>query len=313
MAKQRNSLVIGTALDERSAPALAAGMSIARRGNARVTVAHAFAFPAVIFGPAAGARSLEPLLIDSERQAKTDSLRGQLTRYRHHDTSEPRLVVEPGTPHRLLLNTATATGAHLIVLGGPREGTLATLLGSTSDRVVRGAVCPVLIVHNDAALPPKRILAPVDLSPLSEQALLRGLHSVAAWADPAGPPRVELLFVLSEKERYRTRQFTPEQVDRLARDEVERIADRIQAETGITPASSVRVGRPREEIQAALAEQPTDLIVIGTHGHSGFERWVLGRVTANVIHRAPCSVLVVPPVEAEAATQAIDTAIATLS
>jgi nucleotide-binding universal stress UspA family protein len=44
--------------------------------------------------------------------------------------------------------------------------------------------------------------------------------------------------------------------------------------------------------EAALRE--SDLIVMGTHGRSGFERWVLGSVTGTVLRNAPCPVLAVP-------------------
>jgi nucleotide-binding universal stress UspA family protein len=40
---------------------------------------------------------------------------------------------------------------------------------------------------------------------------------------------------------------------------------------------------------------PSDLIVMGTHGHSGFERLVLGSVTEKVLRKASCPVLSVPP------------------
>lgn len=40
---------------------------------------------------------------------------------------------------------------------------------------------------------------------------------------------------------------------------------------------------------------PADLIVIGTHGRGGFERFVLGSVAEKVLRKAPCPVLTVPP------------------
>jgi nucleotide-binding universal stress UspA family protein len=40
---------------------------------------------------------------------------------------------------------------------------------------------------------------------------------------------------------------------------------------------------------------PADLVVIGTHGRSGFDRALLGSVAERVIHKAPCPVLTVPP------------------
>jgi nucleotide-binding universal stress UspA family protein len=40
---------------------------------------------------------------------------------------------------------------------------------------------------------------------------------------------------------------------------------------------------------------PADLVVIGTHGLSGFDRLLLGSVAERVMHKSPCPVLTVPP------------------
>ncbi len=57
----------------------------------------------------------------------------------------------------------------------------------------------------------------------------------------------------------------------------------------------VREGDPADEILDLAAEEGVDLIVLGTHGHRGFERWILGSVTERVARKASCSVLGVPP------------------
>ena len=54
-------------------------------------------------------------------------------------------------------------------------------------------------------------------------------------------------------------------------------------------------GHPSAEIMNASMEMAPDLLVIGTHGRSGFQRLVLGSVTEKVLRRAPCPVLSVPP------------------
>jgi nucleotide-binding universal stress UspA family protein len=46
---------------------------------------------------------------------------------------------------------------------------------------------------------------------------------------------------------------------------------------------------------------PADLIVMGTHGLSGFERLMLGSITEKVLRKAPCPVLTVPPAASTAA------------
>jgi nucleotide-binding universal stress UspA family protein len=54
-------------------------------------------------------------------------------------------------------------------------------------------------------------------------------------------------------------------------------------------------GHPYAEILNASMEIAPDLLVIGTHGRSGFQRLILGSVTEKVLRRAPCPVLSVPP------------------
>jgi len=54
-------------------------------------------------------------------------------------------------------------------------------------------------------------------------------------------------------------------------------------------------GQAAKEIVARSADEKSDLIVMGTHGRSGFERLMLGSVTERVLRRAGCPVLTVPP------------------
>ena len=54
-------------------------------------------------------------------------------------------------------------------------------------------------------------------------------------------------------------------------------------------------GPPPGRILDRAADLRTDLIVMGTHGSGGFERFVLGSVTEKVLRKAPCPVLTVPP------------------
>jgi nucleotide-binding universal stress UspA family protein len=48
------------------------------------------------------------------------------------------------------------------------------------------------------------------------------------------------------------------------------------------------------EIVRVAAERPAGLIVMGTQGHGGFERLLLGSVTEKVLRKASCPVLTVP-------------------
>jgi nucleotide-binding universal stress UspA family protein len=90
-------------------------------------------------------------------------------------------------------------------------------------------------------------------------------------------------------------QFTPEQVDRFASEELDRFIEMTAGEAAGRVRRKVRTGNTREEIEAELAESGADLVVLGTHGLGGFDRLVIGSVASDVVRHAPCSVLVVPP------------------
>jgi nucleotide-binding universal stress UspA family protein len=62
---------------------------------------------------------------------------------------------------------------------------------------------------------------------------------------------------------------------------------------GLVAESIFRVGNPYEEIVSAAKEISADLIVIGSHGHTGLGRLLLGSTAERVAKYAPCPVLVV--------------------
>jgi len=55
----------------------------------------------------------------------------------------------------------------------------------------------------------------------------------------------------------------------------------------------LNVGNVCDHIVDTIAKEQIDLLIMGTHGRKGFNRWVLGSVTQGMVHRAACPVLVV--------------------
>lgn len=76
---------------------------------------------------------------------------------------------------------------------------------------------------------------------------------------------------------------------------------------GLEPKVILSEGDPSDEILRQAHTTATDLIVMGTHGLRGFDRWLMGSVAYRVAHRAHCSVLTVPrpPEDAPARTGAL--------
>jgi nucleotide-binding universal stress UspA family protein len=78
-----------------------------------------------------------------------------------------------------------------------------------------------------------------------------------------------------------------------AAEELERLkAEKLEG--GIDARTMVIYGKPADEIVRIAEEEKADLIVIATHGQSGWKRFISGSVTERVVRMASCPVLVVP-------------------
>jgi nucleotide-binding universal stress UspA family protein len=73
---------------------------------------------------------------------------------------------------------------------------------------------------------------------------------------------------------------------------VQRVAERIRRDS-LKVETMVREGDAGGEIIAEAEAWPADLVVVGSHGHTGLKRMIVGSVAHYVINHAPCSVEVV--------------------
>jgi nucleotide-binding universal stress UspA family protein len=285
--KPVRQVVIGASLRPEDAAAVLSGLELADALNAKAHVLHSVAWEmnAVPLGGSWPDPSVSTLLMESRHAALAELLKS---------TGGDRVTssIEVGAPYERLLRAAGELSAGLIVAGAARHKR--SLLGSTTDKLIRRATCPVLIVRESLALPLGRTLAPIDLSGLSADSFRCGLSFLhQLQAESFGP--ILALFVLSDLTRDSSEQFTSEQIDRFAREELERFVDEHAAELAENVELKICAGDAREQILKEAEGAGADLIVIGTHGRGGLERALIGSVTAGVAREARCSVLVIPP------------------
>jgi nucleotide-binding universal stress UspA family protein len=73
---------------------------------------------------------------------------------------------------------------------------------------------------------------------------------------------------------------------------VRRIADKLRV-IGFKAETSVEIGDPEVRILEVAAAWPADLVVVGSHGHTGIRDLLLGSVSESVARHAKCSVEIV--------------------
>ena len=142
--------------------------------------------------------------------------------------------------------------------------------------------------------PPKilKIVATTDFSDESRC----GVRYAVALAEKLGAA-VTLLHVLEPPSRMAGMEAVvlvreESEVVALARAQLATLVKR-EGRGDVAVTFSVLTGEPFHEIASAARQQMADLIVIATHGYTGFEHVLLGSTAERVVRHAPCSVLTV--------------------
>lgn len=295
MSKKIETVLIGTSLTEASEKVVRAGLKVARAAKARVGLVHAFP-PQLIYGGAPYVPEL-PEVVEAQKESLRRKMEAQAHLLGIRPEEHAGMFLELGPAHQMLIETARKTNADLIVVGAAEEPILAKLIGSTADRVVRRATCPVLVVRRELPVPPARVLLPVDLSLLSAEALREGLEVLALLAGERGPeatlPKVEALYVITD----------------LDREDLGRFLALHAADSAFEVVPRTVSGYVEDEILLRIREWEPDLVVLGTHGRSGFERFLLGSVATRIVHNGDANVLIVPPAAAREQAEAVREAI----
>jgi len=146
----------------------------------------------------------------------------------------------------------------------------------------------------------KRILVPVDFSPLSKKALQYAIKLAREFnaavnlfhvVEPEIPPAFDGFMIAPPPISQCATNGYANRLDSLAG----------SARTaGVSQVrSTVRTGLAAFEIVEAAKELDVDLIVIATHGYTGWKHFAIGSTAERVVRAAPCPVLVVRDKEHE--------------
>ncbi len=253
---------------------------------------------------------VDPSQWETATQEGAERELGELVERHHLNGVRVRALVRRGDPADEIVSAADEEKCDLIIL--PTHGLTGwrhNIFGSVAEKVLRVAHCPVLVRRVQAAeavgavTPPRKILCSTDFSEPSFAAL----QVAGEWAthfgaelclihvvEPQGSPG---LFLWKEDIEAAMRIEAVQQLDTILRERLPQLA---------SARSIVRMGSAADEIAAAVAEENADLLIIATHGASGWrgalsgtpiEHLLFGSVTTNALRLTSCPILTVrlPP------------------
>lgn len=217
---------------------------------------------------------------------------------KNHTDSEirPELMVQMGSAPDSILSFAEAQKADVIVMGthGGRGYDRLTL-GSVTNRVMRTAPCPVLVVCNAPrdSMPEgqehgqvhrlTRILFCTDFSKNSETALKYAISATEEY-----DAELTLLHVL---EAVPSRAKTDDAI-KTTKEQLEKLIPPEGRKT-LKTKTAVRIGKPYQQIIQLALETQADMVAMGVRGRGALDLAVFGSTTYRVMQLGPCPVLAV--------------------
>ena len=210
-----------------------------------------------------------------------------------------------GDPHKTIIDYSEQFDIDCIVMPTHgQRGIKRILLGSVTERVINTAAVPVIAVNpareRPLVYPPKHVLVPTDGSRGADLALAEGIAVARATG-----ATLHLLHVVE------TGGLGPDARSVLREGELTERADEIMAEatekindTSIdTITSVIEHGDPSKVICDYIDENEVDLAILGTHGQTDFNRYVMGGVSAKIVRKSPVPVTWVREPESESDEQ----------
>ncbi len=198
------------------------------------------------------------------------------------------------------------------------------LVGSVTDRLVKTLECPLLVLHPgtdkqtpQVRLPMKRILVGCDFSEGSDLAFNYALSLAQEFEAELHlvhvvKPQTHVALGSADAIRFREDDFLAPDPDPVAdqpisekeregrsRDILEQMEGQLsimvpeESRNWCTPVIRICRGEPYMEILEYAKNNQIDMIVLGIHGHSLLEQFLVGSTTDRVISRADCPVLAV--------------------
>lgn len=202
------------------------------------------------------------------------------------DVAEP--IIENGKPSERILQLSIDYNVNLILAGSGGTSNNNFKLGITAEKLIQLSDKPVWIVKAGGKVKFSNILCPVDFSDPSRRALknailltknfggnLRILNAYKPFTNIS--PRIQ---VDMEKEN----------ADLLLQHEAN--MDEFLKEFDLSDIDfqvDVKPGSVHKIILQTIKNKGHDLLVMGTNGRSGFNRFMMGSVTERVIREMPCS------------------------
>ena len=306
---------------------LSYGRALASEFHAKLFVCHIL--PDMVMLASHGQVYIPSQKVTQERIETTKNLLTNLVKEQKIDA---QIILAQGHPADEITRIVQEESMDIVIAathGG--SGIKRFLIGSVTDRLVKTLTCPLLVLHAQKGhpsfpdvfrVPLNRILVGCDFSPESDLAVEYGLSLAQEFqaelhlvhvikphkhielttsdylklqeGDCLGWNRSDFL-ALQQKATDGEQERRSRLLNRIERQLINMVPE--ESRNWCTPVITLLEGQPYTELIQYADGKKVDMMVLGVHGHSLLEQFLVGSTTDRVIGRATCPVLAVrePP------------------
>ncbi len=203
------------------------------------------------------------------------------------DVEDP--ILTKGDILKEVIHTAERKNADLILKLAETEPGSDNTLNESNIKYIRKTDVPIWEVKPGSSLEMNRIVCPIDFSEHSERALRHATALSSVFSSE--------LLVLSvfEPPKPTFTMIDTENADKELMADHKKLLDSFLDKINFSKLNwnlKIKSGEPSEEIIASIEEFDANLLIMGSAGHSGISRKILGSVAEKVIKSLPCSYIV---------------------
>lgn len=276
------SIMVASDLTRNCEPALRAAGALALMSGARLHVLHAFELSGNPYVEHPQSKVTFQALVAEAEAGLAEQVRQTIP----NGVDVASVKSELYLPWKAIVERARDVGAELIVLGPHISVAGDRIMGTTSDRVVRFADAPCLIVQRGEHFQPTRLVLAIDGSPATSIALAEAI----AWANAIGKRHACELEIV----HCASGGTDVENGEDLVAGAVEQARAAVGHEQITLSGEVLHSDDAVGELARFAEESDTQLLIMSSAGHGAVDRVLTGSTVSGVVGRVSCATLVVP-------------------
>lgn len=295
--KNLKKILVATDFSEQSEFAISRAVDIAKATKAKLIILHVIqkgVFDKFVDEVLPAARAI----LITPKEYTTQLLEDQINKLAPYKLKIEKIILSGEHPATKIINYTKNNKIDLLVMGAHGKYSIHDwFVGTTAEYVSKKTICPVLIIKNKPKNAYRKILAPVDFSLASKNAIefSNQLLPKSDFCILHVGDHVYEDFLKDKNGTFFPKKNTlRKEIFQALRDKTEKFINECRGKFAKL-SYDTKVGYPGMVILQEAKKLNRDLVVMGTKGHGRFHYLWLGRVASRVLIEIEKDILLVPP------------------